>query len=167
MSGNTMMFKKELKKHILPFPENLTFHDVWIGFVASTISSVQYTNEPLVFYRQHDNNITNITRSKHREKQTLKEKIIKKSIAMKQKSNYLAAYYNFLQKNSQDNKNMNIIKNISKEYCQYENYYFNIKLFSLLLNHKNDIFISKKQKRLSFILKNCLGLKAYKLVHFL
>lgn len=53
--GHSMLFNKTLIDKCLPFPSLVT-HDFWLGFVATCFSKIQYVKEPLVLYRQHDNN---------------------------------------------------------------------------------------------------------------
>lgn len=54
--GCTMLFKKELKKYILPIPGNFPFHDWWIALVAAAMDGISFCNEPLMMYRRHGNN---------------------------------------------------------------------------------------------------------------
>lgn len=56
--GATMAFNKSLVKHILPFPKNLSMHDSWIGLVAEMYGRTKYVNEPLVYYRRHQSNLS-------------------------------------------------------------------------------------------------------------
>lgn len=57
--GCCMAFKSELKKDILPFPENIPMHDQWIGTVAEKLKyKVTLVDKPLIYYRQHGNNVT-------------------------------------------------------------------------------------------------------------
>jgi glycosyltransferase involved in cell wall biosynthesis len=53
--GNSILFRADLVKKILPFPGNLP-HDYWIIFNASAGKGVRYVDRPLVFYRQHSAN---------------------------------------------------------------------------------------------------------------
>ena len=53
--GHAMLFKKELIDKAVPFPTLVT-HDFWLGFVATCYNTVVYVNEPLVHYRQHNQN---------------------------------------------------------------------------------------------------------------
>ena len=58
VSGNTLMFKRELLEYILPIPDGVRFHDIWIAFVASTYGTITYTEEPLTYYRRYSEQIT-------------------------------------------------------------------------------------------------------------
>ena len=57
--GSCMAFRKEILKHALPFPSYLPMHDWWIGLLATSKGSVIFESMPLMFYRRHENNITN------------------------------------------------------------------------------------------------------------
>lgn len=56
--GCCMAFKKELKEHILPFPDKLPMHDQFIGLAAKKYGKVELINEPLIFYRRHGGTVT-------------------------------------------------------------------------------------------------------------
>ena len=53
--GATLAFKSSIMEKALPFPSNLAMHDVWIGLIAEITSSTYYIDEPLIFYRRHEN----------------------------------------------------------------------------------------------------------------
>lgn len=56
--GCCMAFKSELKKDILPFPDNIPMHDQWIGLVAEKKYKVRFIYEPLILHRIHGDNVT-------------------------------------------------------------------------------------------------------------
>ena len=56
--GCSISFNKEIKKLILPFPENIPMHDWWIGLICCFYNKVIFINENLVYYRLHENNFT-------------------------------------------------------------------------------------------------------------
>ncbi len=56
--GCCTAFGSELKKYILPFPENLPMHDQWIGLMAEKHGKVALIDEPLILYRRHGSNVT-------------------------------------------------------------------------------------------------------------
>lgn len=53
--GATLAFKASVSKKALPFPSNLAMHDVWIGMLAEITGATYYIDEPLIYYRRHDN----------------------------------------------------------------------------------------------------------------
>ena len=56
--GSSMMFKSELKKYIIPLMETHRNHDWWISYNAILCNGIKYTNECLLLYRFHENNLT-------------------------------------------------------------------------------------------------------------
>lgn len=61
--GCTLAFRKELLKVILPFPNSLVLHDHWIGCLAELTGNVYYHKFPLLKYRQHENNTSEVKNS--------------------------------------------------------------------------------------------------------
>ena len=61
--GCCMAFKSELKKKILPFPKNIPMHDQWIGLIAEKYGKVKFLKEPLIIYRRHEQNKTELFHS--------------------------------------------------------------------------------------------------------
>lgn len=61
--GCCMAFKSELKEKILPFPENIPMHDQWIGLIAEKYGKVKFLKEPLIIYRRHGQNNTELYHS--------------------------------------------------------------------------------------------------------
>lgn len=56
--GCCMAFRKELVSVILPIPEEMYMHDYWIGTAAEFWGRVGLLKEPLIGYRRHDSNVT-------------------------------------------------------------------------------------------------------------
>lgn len=56
--GCCMAFRKELLPVILPIPEDMYMHDYWIGTAAEMCGKVGLLREPLIGYRRHDSNVT-------------------------------------------------------------------------------------------------------------
>lgn len=59
ITGCAMLFSASILSEILPFPKQartLWHHDRWVAIVALTLGDVIHFNEPLVLYRQHENN---------------------------------------------------------------------------------------------------------------
>lgn len=57
--GAMMAFKKELKEYILPFPDKIDMHDIWIGLQCQ-VNGIRYKhiNDRLIKYRRHDGTVT-------------------------------------------------------------------------------------------------------------
>lgn len=56
--GAGMAFRSNLKKKILPFPEKLPMHDMWIGLLAR--NNVVFVKKQLTLYRRHNENASEI-----------------------------------------------------------------------------------------------------------
>lgn len=56
--GCCMAFRKEIVSDILPFPASIYMHDYWIGATAECLGKVELIEEPLILYRRHSNNVT-------------------------------------------------------------------------------------------------------------
>jgi len=54
--GCCMAFRKPVLTKALPFPENIPFHDQWIGLIAERYFTVAFIPEVLVAHRRHFNN---------------------------------------------------------------------------------------------------------------
>ena len=74
--GHTLLFKKELLQHIVPFTEVIP-HDWWIAYHASLQGSVPFFPEALVYYRQHPKNVFGIIGQKSK-MQSVKTKPVQK-----------------------------------------------------------------------------------------
>lgn len=59
VTGAAMMFRRELVKKILPFPEQIgdAFHDHWIACVALSTGNIKYLDRPLYDYYQYGNSV--------------------------------------------------------------------------------------------------------------
>lgn len=59
--GCCMAFRRELMPVILPVPEKMYMHDYWIGTAAKLTGRVALIKEPLLRYRRHGGNVTEMT----------------------------------------------------------------------------------------------------------
>jgi len=164
VSGNTLMFKKELTQHILPIPKEINYHDVWIAFVATTYGTITYSDEAMVYYRQHSNQITKDTKEKHT---NFLLKLKKKKLGYIEKSKEVLNNVNALLKLKilDDNTTINILKSLKTHHENYEYIYYNRQLHKELRKYKKDLFAildDKKQNKMPFQMS--LGLK-YKLMN--
>ncbi|CAG5068782.1 hypothetical protein DYBT9623_01514 [Dyadobacter sp. CECT 9623] len=58
-SGHSIMLRSEVVANAIPFPENFHY-DQWLAFVAADSGSIDFLEQPLVQYRQHRKNNTDI-----------------------------------------------------------------------------------------------------------
>ena len=56
--GATMLINKNILKFILPFPEDVLYHDTWISSVACFVGGISYSDIPIMKYRRLDTSIT-------------------------------------------------------------------------------------------------------------
>jgi glycosyltransferase involved in cell wall biosynthesis len=59
VSGHAMMFERRLLDVALPFPD-CPIYDWWLAAAASSIGAIARLDRPLVRYRQHDANVTDM-----------------------------------------------------------------------------------------------------------
>lgn len=59
--GCCLVINKKVLKIALPFPEDVSMHDIWIGFVGELFFKSYFLNVVLVSYRMHDKNISPTT----------------------------------------------------------------------------------------------------------
>ncbi len=57
--GATMAFKREVLEKAIPFPKYIPMHDIWIYSLGSIFGKTYYFNKPYLYYRRHENNVTN------------------------------------------------------------------------------------------------------------
>ena len=58
VTGCTIIAKSDNLKDVLPLPKDTRFliHDYWIALMSSNYGTISYIDEPLIKYRQHENN---------------------------------------------------------------------------------------------------------------
>lgn len=56
VTGCTIIAKKKLVKLALPFPNNLPMHDWYLAIIAAVNGKIDFVDESLIKYRQHENN---------------------------------------------------------------------------------------------------------------
>lgn len=61
--GCAMAFKRNVLDYALPFPPHLLLHDYWIGILAETLGDFYYIEQPLIRYRFHVQNTSQIKNS--------------------------------------------------------------------------------------------------------
>lgn len=59
--GCTLAFRRKMVEYILPFPKDIPMHDIWIGIVNDIYGEAYYIDKPLVKYRRHESNVTNLS----------------------------------------------------------------------------------------------------------
>ena len=62
IAGHNMIFTKESKSIILPFPKLKECHDSWIGYNIVALGGWHFCNEELTLFRQHERNVSQANR---------------------------------------------------------------------------------------------------------
>jgi len=84
VSGHSILMKKSLVKHVLPFPSGFHY-DQWLAYIATNMGSIDFLEKPLVKYRQHQHNSTDLLAIRTPRKNSTERKIEK----LKQESDWL------------------------------------------------------------------------------
>jgi len=156
-SGNTMMFKKELVSHILPIPKKISFHDIWIVFVAATVGTINITQEPMTYYRRYNEQITKTLISEYKSFFDKMQQREKGTIQFAQST--LQNCELFIQLNELDDEAKFIIELLINHYKNYNKGFFNFKLFYYLIRYKNEVFgVKPKRKRVRYARKTAMKL---------
>lgn len=158
ISGHSILMKRELINEILPFP-NAYFHDWWIAYVATNLGSIDFLNEALVKYRQHEKADTNILK---RERKANSSKKLNSDQKQNKKIQWLRSCAEYPK-----NKNPELINTIYSEVLRNNEGYVSVKLARLIYQNRKKLFrINKKSSfsKMNFLLKEIWGGKIRRLV---
>ncbi|MDH4945500.1 glycosyltransferase family 2 protein [Sulfurimonas sp. C5] len=167
VSGNTMMFKQELVKYILPIPEQMSYHDIWIGYVASTYGHITYTEEPMTYYRKYEGQVThqgdiiptNIFQ-RLRYKKNLRMKVA--NIRAKDCESFLSLEI------LKDEDTIKTLELLLEHYKNFNKIYFNYKLYKILHRYTEELFCSiRESKRSRRAFRTAVGMKLKTLSFFI
>jgi len=64
--GCTMAFKSEIKKYILPFPDYIDAHDLWIAILGNVLQRIVHLEDITILHRIHEKNTSFIQRKFHK-----------------------------------------------------------------------------------------------------
>lgn len=59
--GCCMAIRRKILPKVFPIPESVWIHDQWIGLLAEQLGKVVFLEEPLLLYRRHGENVTELT----------------------------------------------------------------------------------------------------------
>lgn len=57
VTGCALLANRALVEKVRPIPDGAVMHDHWLALVAAAFGRIEAVKEPLVFYRQHGNNV--------------------------------------------------------------------------------------------------------------
>lgn len=155
VSGHSILFRRELIQYLDGF-RNLIFHDWWLAYVSCNIGSINYINDCLVKYRQHDTTSTNILHSKKKKKKNHVLMGIEKEFQIVN----LFHDYPF-------NKNKVFTAKLYELYQKRMNSYFSLSLALFIYKNKTELIYIKKKSaisKLNLIMKYAWGYKLKKLL---
>jgi len=137
ISGHTMLIHKDLLKIALPFSVDVPY-DFWLGFHAAQFGEIKYVDEPLVGYRQHQNNALGAIGHENdkgdSEQSRIEKSQIRVEIFSKKISRHLVKEREVLEKLADSYENRSIITRFGR-----------IKLF---WENRNDLLLFKKRNKI-------------------
>jgi len=60
-TGCCMAFNRKILRNALPFPNDISMHDWWIGLIGEWFGKVIFISDPYLLYRRHQYNASNTT----------------------------------------------------------------------------------------------------------
>ncbi|HEY4322831.1 MAG TPA: glycosyltransferase family 2 protein [Mucilaginibacter sp.] len=157
VSGHSIMMRRELLESALPLKRDY-FHDWWLAYAATNIGKIDFIDQCLVQYRQHDKSDTNILRAKR--------KIDKHKHSSVQKIERIQQWLLYC-KTFPQNKNQEIVDQFYDAFTQRVNSYASSKLSRLLFKFRKTIFFIRKKSKLNmfnYIYSQIWGVKTKKLL---
>lgn len=152
VSGNTLMFKKELIPHILPIPEQISFHDIWIAFVASSIGTITPTEESFTYYRRYSEQVTH-----HKEKNysSILDKLKKKEgFWLRYSESILNNCLAFKTVGNLDKETIDMLNIFIEHHSAFNKGLFSFKMYQTIKKNGKELFsIKKKGVRKRYLLK--------------
>ena len=58
--GCSLAFKRSMITHIIPIPNKVPAHDMWIGIINEIYGKSAFVNKPLFQYRRHSDNVSSM-----------------------------------------------------------------------------------------------------------
>ncbi len=151
ISGHSVLMKKELRDDLLPFPDTY-FHDWWMGYVATNLGSIDFLNESLVKYRQHQKADTNILK---RKRDNTVRNPVSASMKYERKILWIKSCLDYPK-----NKNPEFVRKLYAEFIKNKMEFISFGLAKLIYKNRNVLFsINKKSSfsKVNFTLKELWG----------
>lgn len=155
-SGNTMLFRQALTQHILPIPDAMAFHDIWITFVASTVGTIDYVRTPLVYYRRHAESVT--TR-RHIKRSRIASKARKR---LEKRAKLTKKVRCFSELAALPDGDRTFFRELSESAERYKETFFDVGFLRFLLGHRHALFEIKTAKSWKRIVRLSVGYKTHR-----
>jgi len=164
VSAHSILFDRALIPMLVPFPNHIYF-DAWIAACAANVNGIGYVDEMLVGYRQHTANTLSITQKK---KKSIREKIASKAIKkLQDHATRVGIISDLLNIPNLRPSEQKILTELKEEHSAFEKHWFNLKLFSLLLQNKKMLFAITTRNPYKLAINKSIGFKLYRLLPFL
>lgn len=158
VSGHSILMKRELLDDALPLKKGF-FHDWWLAYVATNVGKIDFIDQCMVKYRQHDKSDTNILKLKRTKNEYRFDSIQK----MEREYKWLQYCASF-----KKNKRPQVVEAIYRAFEKRLNNYVSTDLSRLLFKYRKAIFYTRKKSSLSklnYIFGRIWGVKTKR--HFL
>jgi glycosyltransferase involved in cell wall biosynthesis len=136
--GTACLFSKRIVKQAFPIPAKVKYHDYWIAMMSVLNCGVKYVDIPILFYRQHGDNVTT----------NVKWSIINRIKIIKIYKDYNRLQINILQSivpYCSDIHNQDLIENAIKYFTRFNSIQM-IKNIPYFIKNYKRIYLSKTVK---------------------
>jgi len=141
VSAHAMLFKRELIEKSLPIPTALDYHDWWLAFAACCLGEIKLYPEPLVYYRRHSQQVTNITNNENKKNYTFFQRFtFKERHLIKHKEKVLSQLKAFKTYPYLGSKEKKFLSILTKEMECYKTNFYNKKLEKILQENAETLF---------------------------
>lgn len=127
--GHTTLIKKKLLDYALPIPADMPY-DSWLAFTAASTSQIEYVDEVLTLWRQHQDAFSTTMFQKNEADRSIPGWRYREFLKKKQRIYLLSKH---------PNAENPILKNLLGYYSELEKG-FSFKLFLFLLRHHKQLF---------------------------
>lgn len=147
--GHAMLVNKQLIEQSLPIPAGIP-HDIWFAVKATTLTGIQYLDEPLTLYRQHAKTVTT----------TIAQKAVTRPYEKRYRDFEEKLYWIGLLRDNAKGRHSFFYEKLYRLYAQKINGSFAWPLFFFMVKHQA-VFFQFTQKsllsRMIEISKQCRG----------
>ncbi|MBI3772484.1 MAG: glycosyltransferase family 2 protein [Gammaproteobacteria bacterium] len=160
VAAHTMLFRREIVEYISPIPDTL-FHDQWVAFIAATLGTIKFLDQPLIHYRQHAQSVTGkasepTTINFH---QRYKNKYQRQKQRLDNKISYLQQMLDLQIRLEQPDP---LLQKLIGYYKKHEKHIINWPILRLLIANRDQLFATSPRNPIQLAIKEAAGLRLYK-----
>jgi len=144
ISGHAMLFRRELIDGQPPLPTDV-FHDWWLAMRAAACDGVAYCPQPMVRYRQHGKNVTDVLRRQRTRMPRVPGSRMKHFDDMSKRLDYLAAV---------GNSHGAFFADFHRLWVSSERLWFAPRLAAFMWRHRRRLYPLRNKGRLSAVRKS-------------